>query len=404
VIHQERGLSVSDPDSYEFTFNGRPITAKRNDTIASALVRAGVFVFSRSMKFHRPRGFYCGSGRCFSCVMRVNGVPGVRTCSTPAERGMVVESERGYPTTKHDAFSVFDHVFRRQFDYHSRFIRPVFMTPVYQSVIRRLASSSKVPDRAATFKPLERKECDVLIIGHGVSGSIARAGIQRASARTIIVDRGLGEHDSIASTAFGFFENGDVGIQSGQRIQLVKAKAVLLATGRAETGLPLVNGDLPGVMLPDAVHHLSIRGIRAGKRAVVVGTSGLVNRVVRDLGASGIDIVAKIEESASVVRVLGRDRVSGIEILDSGGARRKMGCDLVVSIGPLVPSVELAQQAGCLLEARGGFWQVKIDKTGRTTVPGVYACGGVTGLSSSEDRIASGQIASASIVESVGGS
>jgi pyruvate/2-oxoglutarate dehydrogenase complex dihydrolipoamide dehydrogenase (E3) component len=316
---------------------------------------------------------------------------------------MVVESERGYPTTKHDALSVFDHIFRKQFDYHSRFIRPVFMTPVYQSVVRRLASSSKIPDRAAVFMPLERKECDVLIIGHGVSGSVAHASLQPAGSRTILVDRGFGEHDGIASTAFGFYENGDVGVQSGQGIQLVKAKAVLLATGRAETGLPLVNGDLPGVMLPDALHNLTTRGVRAGKRAVVVGTNELIGRVVQELDASDIVLVAKLENPASVVRILGRDRVSGIEIVDSDGARKKMRCDLVVSIGPLVPSVELAQQAGCLLEAHNGVWQVKVDKTGRTTVPGVFACGGITGLFKSEDRIVSGQIASASIAKSLGG-
>jgi sarcosine oxidase subunit alpha len=43
---------------------GRPVTIDDGDTIASALHRAGVIIFSRSSKYHRPRGLYCGTGDC----------------------------------------------------------------------------------------------------------------------------------------------------------------------------------------------------------------------------------------------------------------------------------------------------------------------------------------------------
>ncbi|MCA1693751.1 MAG: (2Fe-2S)-binding protein, partial [Actinobacteria bacterium] len=39
-----------------FTFEGNPYTGFHGDTIASALAAAGVRVFSRSFKYHRPRG------------------------------------------------------------------------------------------------------------------------------------------------------------------------------------------------------------------------------------------------------------------------------------------------------------------------------------------------------------
>ena len=39
-----------------FSFNGRTIQAHPGDTIGSALFRAGVRVFSRAFKTHRPRG------------------------------------------------------------------------------------------------------------------------------------------------------------------------------------------------------------------------------------------------------------------------------------------------------------------------------------------------------------
>lgn len=371
--------------------------------MATALARDGVKTFSRSMKFHRPRGLYCGSGRCISCVMRVNGVPGVRTCGAPLAKGMVVQTERGFPTTRFDMFSIFDSVFRRQFDYHSRFIRPTFMTPVYQYAIRHLASSSRMPDSPGAFPALERKSCDVLIMGRGLSGSVAQARIQRAGVRSMIIaDRHVGDVSAPPSSAFGFYESGEVGIQVGSGLQLVKAKSILLATGRAETGLSIVNGDIPGNMLPEAVHQLSSRGISPGARAVLVGTNELVDRVRRQLEAVRSTIVAEVKDASSVVQVLGRNTVRGVEYSE-GGVSKKVQCDLVVHCGPLVPTVELAQQAGCELRSSGKFWTVGVDAEGRTSIPGVYACGGVTGLIREDERISSGETVALSMLRNRGG-
>jgi uncharacterized glyoxalase superfamily protein PhnB len=41
--------------------------------LSTALYRAGVRTFSRSFKFHRPRGVYCGTGDCPNCGMVVDG-------------------------------------------------------------------------------------------------------------------------------------------------------------------------------------------------------------------------------------------------------------------------------------------------------------------------------------------
>lgn len=65
------------------------------DTIASALTANGIKVFRESLKYHRPRGFYCAIGNCSSCLMTVNGIPNVRTCITPLEEGMQIERIKG---------------------------------------------------------------------------------------------------------------------------------------------------------------------------------------------------------------------------------------------------------------------------------------------------------------------
>src|SRR4030095_12448193 len=76
------------------------------DTVASALFRAGVRTFSRSLKAHRRRGLYCGTGEGPKRCGTVDGVPGVRSCITPAAAGMRVERGRGWPSADHDLLHV----------------------------------------------------------------------------------------------------------------------------------------------------------------------------------------------------------------------------------------------------------------------------------------------------------
>src|SRR5438132_5364774 len=61
-----------------FDFEGRQIEAFEGDTIASALCAAGVRIFSRSFKYHRPRGLLCVSGQCPNCMVNVDAEPNVR--------------------------------------------------------------------------------------------------------------------------------------------------------------------------------------------------------------------------------------------------------------------------------------------------------------------------------------
>ena len=53
-------------------------------------------------KQHKPRGIFCAIGRCTDCVMIVNGVPNVRTCVTPLEEGMKIQTQYGVEPKKED--------------------------------------------------------------------------------------------------------------------------------------------------------------------------------------------------------------------------------------------------------------------------------------------------------------
>ncbi|MCK5801409.1 MAG: (2Fe-2S)-binding protein [Lentisphaeria bacterium] len=75
--------------------DGKPLSARAGDTVASALVAAGWTAFRRTEKRNEPRGVFCAIGKCTDCVMTVNGVPNVRTCITLVEDDMQVETQEG---------------------------------------------------------------------------------------------------------------------------------------------------------------------------------------------------------------------------------------------------------------------------------------------------------------------
>jgi sarcosine oxidase subunit alpha len=75
-----------------FTFDGKEVPYEDGDTLGSALHRAGVKVLSRSLRYHRPRGLFCCTGSCASCLVEVDGVPNLPAC-TQAARGCTVLSQ-----------------------------------------------------------------------------------------------------------------------------------------------------------------------------------------------------------------------------------------------------------------------------------------------------------------------
>ncbi|MCR4888646.1 MAG: (2Fe-2S)-binding protein [Ruminococcus sp.] len=79
----------------KFSFDGREMTGYEGEPIAAALKANGVMIHRYTMKKHEPRGIFCAIGRCTDCVMVVNGQANIRTCITPLEEGMKVQTQYG---------------------------------------------------------------------------------------------------------------------------------------------------------------------------------------------------------------------------------------------------------------------------------------------------------------------
>src|SRR5258708_19220659 len=71
------------------TLDGEAIEAEEGDTVAAALLRSRITTFTRSIKYHRPRGPFCLQGSCGQRLMRIDGVPSLMACQVRAEEGMV---------------------------------------------------------------------------------------------------------------------------------------------------------------------------------------------------------------------------------------------------------------------------------------------------------------------------
>ena len=79
----------------EFEFDGKKISGYEGEPIAMALKAAGIQIHRYTSKKHKPRGIFCAIGRCTDCVMIVDGKPNTRTCVTPLEEGMKVQTQYG---------------------------------------------------------------------------------------------------------------------------------------------------------------------------------------------------------------------------------------------------------------------------------------------------------------------
>ena len=86
-------LRVDPSEKRALTYGRKTLWGLAGDTVATALFANGVRIFSRSLKYHRPRGLYSLDGECSNTCMRVNDIPNVRTETTLLKDGMRVGAQ-----------------------------------------------------------------------------------------------------------------------------------------------------------------------------------------------------------------------------------------------------------------------------------------------------------------------
>ena len=83
--------------------NSKEIIARKGEPILAVLIASGFDSTRTTEKLAAPRGLFCGIGVCTDCLVTVNGMPNVRSCVTPVEEGMVIQTQSGRGKWIHEA-------------------------------------------------------------------------------------------------------------------------------------------------------------------------------------------------------------------------------------------------------------------------------------------------------------
>ena len=76
--------------SITIEIDGRPVAAAPGDSVAAAMVAAGIAAFRRAPVGGEPRGPWCAMGVCFECLVQIDGEPNRQACMTPVREGLRV--------------------------------------------------------------------------------------------------------------------------------------------------------------------------------------------------------------------------------------------------------------------------------------------------------------------------
>jgi sarcosine oxidase subunit alpha len=358
-----------------FSWNGRPFIAFESDTIVSALAAAGERVFSRSLKYHRPRGLLTASFHDPGCMVQVGDEPNVRGAHRLVSAGIEVSSQDTWPSLRFDAKAAnrFASRFLTAGFYYKTFMRPRFLWPQYENVLRRFTHGGSVSPETPHVRPEKRfAHPDVLVAGGGPAGLAAALAAAAAGASVLLVEE---EHDLGGHLRWGGEEElaglarlrdelaGAPGIQvltdsvvigrydgnwlavlersadGSERLIKARAKTLIVASGLIERPYVIEGNDLPGVMLSTAVRRLiNLYAVKPGQRAVVLSANPEGDAAISDLRRAGVE-VARVEDArrgGDVIAVSGRSGVRSVEVADG----TKVDCDLLVTaVGWTAPTL-----------------------------------------------------------------
>ena len=315
------------------------------DTIATALHANGIRIFSRSLKYHRPRGLYSLDGECSNTRMEVNGIPNVCTENTLLKNGMTIKAQNVKGTAENDLMSFMDKLdwaMPAGF-YYRTMHKPAPIWPIALKQVRKAAGLGKIsPDFQMKGKYEEiYPKADVCVIGGGPAGMSAALTAAKQGLRVILLEsrpwlggffdyraaeysngihlferaRELAKTVSetpnirrfIHTAMVGAYNNNlitafQVGGESDhfdERYIEIRADSVVVATGCIERPLLFENNERPGVMQISCAHRLArTYGLLPGEKAVFSIGHDLGLEAALDLSNLGLKIsyVADIRE------------------------------------------------------------------------------------------------------------
>jgi len=381
-LPRQAGEVIDRTQSFTFTWNGDPVAAYPGDTIVSALAAAGVRVFSRSFKYHRPRGVLSATGLDPGCLVQVDDEPNVRGAQRRVEPGMAVVAQNAWPSLRFDvkAANQWMSRFLPPGFYYKTFMKPQRLWPTYQRVLRGFAPGGRLKaDVAPAYYDKRYAHADVLVAGGGPAGMAAALAAAEAGARVLLVEEEpeLGGHlrwgdaadlaalahlrRAIASASgvevvvdavvTGRYDDNWIAVvQRGvpgvfERLWKVRARSLVVSPGLIERPYVFAGNDLPGVMLATGVRRLiNLWAVKPGERAVVFTANAAGDAAAADLERVGVEVARVVDarRGEDVHRARGRRGVRVVELADGS----RVACDLLVTAVGWTAPTSLLNMAG----------------------------------------------------------
>jgi len=247
----------------------------------------------------------------------------------------------------------------------------------------------------------------------------------------------LGVKFLLRTVAYGIFDDKVIGINQidEERIGLINAKNIILATGAVENALPFPGWTLPGVMSAGAAQTLmNIHGLRPGNRVLMVGSGNVGLIVSYQLLQAGVKVVALVEASSRITGYHVHARKiqrAGVPIFLLTTVKEARGTnnvneavltsldlnwkpipegewalpiDTICIATGLSPLTELALMAGCkfgYFRDLGGFVPYH-NQDMETTVPAIYIAGDISGVEEASSAMEEGRLAGTAVAENLG--
>ena len=405
------------------TVDGRAFLARSGESIASALLAAGRPLLSRSAKYHRPRGPFCLSGSCGSCLVRVDGEPNQRACRTPCRDGLGVETQNAWPDAERDVLGVIDRFTPRGLDVHHMLTRPLPVNRALVAFTRRLAGFGRMPGRASPRGPVPTWErVDALVLGAGPAGLGAAEALSGAGRRVLLVERDLlpggrlraglepsleppswtadvsrtvlaaGGEVALGTTAVGLWHDGGEPVcllvsPDPARTRLVHAGRIVVCTGGNARPPVFEGADLPGVFSGRALAlALAEHGVVPGRRLAVLGEGPEGAAIAERFRAAGMETVLLDE---APLRATGRSRVTSLRLPDGTEVR----CDTVAQGASPAPGPDLLRALGVGVDWEPSLsaFAPRVGADGSTSRAGLFAAGEVARPVTAAEAVAWGR-------------
>ncbi len=330
-------LRVDPSRPIPFRYRGAAMRGVGGDTVATALFANGVRIFSRSVKYHRPRGLYGLDGICANTMMAVDGVPNQMAETVPLAPGTAVEAQNVKGAPERDLLGFLDRLgWAMPAGFYYRIMhKPAAAWPLAAEAVRKIAGIGVIEPEARTRGRFDKifLNAEVCVVGGGPAGMHAALAAARRGLRVVLLERrpwlgGLFDHRTqsrgdgtplcerarqlgaeveaepnirllLRTSLVGVYNDRlltafQVGNESqafAERYVEIRAGSVVFAAGCIERPLLFDHNERPGVMQVGCAHRLAHTwGLRPGRRAVFSVGDDLGLECAADLAGLGVEV------------------------------------------------------------------------------------------------------------------